>query len=198
MEEKNKKNTSGIEIVEEIRNFVEGECKKPTSHYGGEIFICHFMPMVEHAKNLAKNFPEADLEVIQLAAWLHDIGAIIKGRRDHHISGAEIAKAKLKEFNYPQEKIDKIKKCIFSHRGSQNINRISIEEQIIADADALSAFDNISGLFKAAIFHEHLNQTQARIEVRRKLMNSWQKLSPIAKKNIEHKYLAAMILLGEV
>ena len=184
-------------IIEEIKKFVEEECKKPSSHYSPEIFISHFIPMCEHAKNLAKNFEDADLEVIELAAWLHDIGSIIRGRKDHHITGAEIAETKLKELNYPPEKVEKVKKCIISHRGSQNIQRATVEEQIIADADSMSAFDNLSGLFMAAIFNEGMNQFQARQEVRRKLMNSWQKLSPAAKKNIEHKYLSAMILLGE-
>lgn len=185
------------EIIEIIKKFVEEECKKPTSHYGNEIFTCHFVPVREYSLDLAKNFENVDLEVLELAAWLHDIGSIIQGRENHHITGAEIAGKKLKELNYPAEKIEKVKQCIFSHRGSQEISRLSIEEQILADADALSAFDNISGLFKAAIFNEGFDQIKARIEVKKKLVNSWQKLSPMAKKMVEHKYLAAMILLGD-
>jgi uncharacterized protein len=191
MDEKN------LEIIEKIKNFVEEECKKPSSHYGYEIFIYHFQPVVAYSKDLAKNFSDVDLEVLELASWLHDIGSIIKGRENHHITGAEIAEQKLKELGYAEDKIQKVKLCILSHRGSKDITRKSVEEQILADADALSAFDNISGLFKAAIFHEGFDQYQARKEVRRKLVNSWQKLSPLAKKKIEHKYLAAMILLGE-
>jgi uncharacterized protein len=185
-------------IIARAREFVESECRKPTSHYGTEIFVCHFIPVREYALELAKTFSdsEADKEVLELAAWLHDIGSIIYGREDHHTTGARVAEEKLKEWNYPPEKIEKVKKCIFSHRGSQNVERLSIEEQIIADADALSAFDNISGLFKAAIFHEGFDQMKAKAEVRRKLQNSWQKLSPAARKMIEHKYLAAMILLA--
>lgn len=183
-------------IIEEMKKFVESECQKPTSHYGAVVFPSHFAPVHYYAKMLAEKLG-ADVEVVELAAWLHDIGSIMKGRKDHHITGAEIAEQKLREFGYPEEKIQKVKRCILSHRGSQNLSRASVEEQIIADADALSAFDNISGLFEAAIFHEGFNQIQARIEVRRKLINSWQKLSPDAKKIIEHKYLAAMILLGD-
>ena len=192
----NEKTDSHEEIIEKVKKFVEEECKKPTSHYGSEIFIYHFAPMHSYAKKLAEQL-NADIEVVELAAWLHDIGSIMRGRKDLHITGAEIAEKKLRELGYPENKIEKVKKCILNHRGSVNIQKESAEEQIIADADALSAFDNISGLFEAAIFHEGFNQMQARIEVRRKLTNSWQKLSPIARKMVEHKYLAAMILLGE-
>jgi len=183
-------------IIEKVREFVESECKKPTSHYGEEIYPCHFIPVVHYSKLLAKKIG-ADEEIVELASWLHDIGSVMRGRKDHHITGSEIAEAKLRELGYPEERIEKVKKCILSHRGSQNVQRLTKEEQVLADADALSAFDNISGLFKAAIFHEGFNQVQARSEVRRKLLNSWQKISPEAKRLIEHKYLAAMILLGD-
>lgn len=186
-------------IVDKAREFVESECKKPESHYGYEVFICHFVPMHSHAKNLAQNSPvdlKVDLEVVELAAWLHDIGSVIKGRENHHITGAQIAEEKLKEWGYSSDKIEKVKQCIFSHRGSQSIKREFPEAQIIADADALSAFDNISGLFKAAIFDEGMSQIYAKSSVKEKIVNSWAKLSPHAKKFIEHKYHAAMILLS--
>lgn len=182
------------EIVEKVRAFVEEESKKPGAHYGYECFICHFVPMVEHAKNLAKE-EKADLEVVELAAWLHDIGSVMCGRKDHHITGMAIAENKLKEFGYDSAKIEKIKECVFCHRGSQGLAKPSIEAQIIADADALSAFDNISGLFRAAIYDENMTQMEAKKSVKDKLANSWNKLSPKAKRFIQHKYLSAMILL---
>jgi len=182
-------------IIEAVKKFVEEECKKEGSHYSYEIYFCHFIPMVAHAKNLAKAYKDADVEVIEIAGWMHDIGSVKLGRKDHHITGARIAEEKLKEWGYPPEKIEKIKECILSHRGSQNLKRKTIEAQIIADADTISAFDNISGLFKAAIFNEGLNQIQAKASVKQKLLNSWEKLSEKSKDFIRPKYEAAMILL---
>ena len=87
--------------------------------------------------------------------------------------------------------------CIYCHRGSQNISRDHLKEaQIVAEADTLSAFDNLSGLFKAAVFHEGLDQINAKASVKKKLVNSWNKLSPIAQELIRTKYEAAMILLS--
>jgi HD superfamily phosphodiesterase len=183
-------------IIEEIKKFVEESCKSPSSHYGHEIFFCHFIPMVAHAKNLASMETNVDIEIVELAAWLHDIGSVTMGRRDHHITGAKIASEKLKELNLPKNKIEKIADCIYCHRGSQPIERKTKEAQIIADADTISAFDNLSGLFKAAVFHENLNQIQAKASVKQKLLNSWEKLSPKARNLIRPKYEAAMILLN--
>lgn len=182
-------------IVEKIRKFVEEECKKPTSKYGYEPFEFHFVPVVNYAMQLAERL-NADLEIIEIAAWLHDIGSIISGREDHHITGAKIAEDKLKEFDYPEDKIKKVKNCILNHRGSIGNNRESVEEKIVAEADVLSHFDCIGGLFKAAFIYEDLSQGDAQISVRQKLINSWNKLSRESKEIIKPKYDAAMLLLN--
>jgi len=184
-----------MDIIKEVKKFVENECKKPGSKYGYEPFSFHFIPMVNYAEKLADELG-GDKEVISLAAWLHDIGSIIHGREDHHITGAKIAGEKLKELQYPTEKIKLVKKCILNHRGSGQKERNSIEEQIIAEADAMSNFDNISGVFKAAFVYENKNQGEARDSVRQKLERKWKQLHfDNSKKIIKPKFEAAMLLL---
>jgi uncharacterized protein len=182
-------------IVEEIRKFVEEECKKPTSNYGYEPYLLHFVPTTKYAKILAEKL-NADIEIVEIAAWLHDIGSIIEGRENHHITSAKIAEEKLKEFNYPKEKIEMIKHCIIAHRGSRDIERKTIEAQIIADADGMAAFDRIEGLFRAALVYEGLNQIEARKSVKQKLINCYNKISFEAKEIIKPKFEAVMLLLN--
>ena len=184
-----------MNIIKEIKKIVEDECKKPSSKYGYEPFPFHFVPMVRHAKKLADELG-GDKEVILISAWLHDIGSIIHGRENHHITGAKIAEKKLKKLQYPAEKIELVKKCILNHRGSQQNARDSIEEQIIAEADAMSNFDNIAGIFKAAFIYENKNQGEAKDSVRRKLKRKWKQLHfDNSKKIIKPKFEAAMLLL---
>ncbi|MEK9155918.1 MAG: HD domain-containing protein [Patescibacteria group bacterium] len=186
-----------MNIVEEIKEFVRSECEKPGSKYGAEPFAYHFAPVVEYAAKLVDELG-GDREVVLLAAWLHDIGSIIEGRGNHHLSGARIAKQKLQELNYPPEKITQVVKCILNHRGSQASERGNIEEQIIAEADAMSAFDNFAGLFKAALVYEGKTQGEARDSVRQKLERKWQQLHfAKSKKIIEPKHKAAMLLLKD-
>ena len=181
-------------LIEEVRRFVEEESKKPTSVYGYESYEFHFIPMRNYAVKLAKKL-DADVEVVEISAWLHDIGSIINGRENHHQTGAEIAESKLKEFGYPLEKIKMVKYCILNHRGSIRNYRTSLEEKIISDADALSHFDNVAGLFNAA-FIEGLDEKQAMQSVLTKLTNSWNKLEfDESKEIIKPKYDAAKILL---
>lgn len=185
-----------MNTTEEVKKFVEEESLKPNSKYGYEPFVYHFVPTVKYAIELAEELG-ADKEVVEIAAWLHDIGSVIHGREDHHITGVRIAEEKLKELNYPKEKIEMVKKCILNHRGSQKNNPTSIEEKIIADADALSNFDNISGIFKAAFIYENLDQKEAKEAVRKKLENKWNQLNfKNSKKIIKPKYEAMLILLS--
>ena len=185
-----------MNIIEEVRNFVERESLKPGSKYGEEPFAFHFVPTVKYALELAEELG-ADKEVVEISAWLHDIGSVIYGREDHHLTGAKIAETKLKELNYPVEKIEIVKNCILNHRGSQKNNPTSIEEKIIADADALSNFDNIPGIFKAAFIYENLNQGEAKEAVRKKLENKWNQLNfENSKEIIKPKYEAIKILLS--
>jgi|SRR3989344_2979995 len=183
-------------VVEEIRRFVKEESEKPSARYGFEPYEFHLMPMRNYAVKLAKKL-NADAEIVEIAAWLHDIGSIINGRENHHIVGAEIAEQKLRELGYSFERVQRIKACILNHRGSVNNPRISLEEQIICDADAVSAFDNIGGLFKAAFIYEELNQKEAMKSVLSKLRRSWDKLSfQESRKIIKPKYEAAILLLS--
>ena len=181
--------------IEKIRRFVEEESRKPTAKYGYEPYEFHLIPMRNYAVGLAREL-RADLEIVEIAAWLHDIGSIIYGRENHHITGAEIAEKKLRELSYSSDKIEKVKQCILSHRGSNNLNGESLEAKIISDADALSNFDNIPGIFKAAFMYEGLDQREAKISAREKLQRKWDKLYfEKSRKLIKLKHEAAKLLL---
>jgi uncharacterized protein len=184
-----------MNIVNEIKKFVKSECKKPSSKYGYEPFSFHFKPMAEYAEKLTDQLG-GDKEIVLIAAWLHDIGSIIYGREDHHITGAKIAEEKLKELGYSDEKIELVKQCILNHRGSKHNERKSLEEKIIAEADVMSNFDNIAGIFKAAFVYENKTQGEARDSVRRKLERKWRQLHfENSKKIVKPKFEAAMLLL---
>ncbi len=184
------------ELVSLVRSFVESECKKPSANYGYELFTNHLVPMVRYADALSDKF-EVNKKVVLIASWLHDIGSIIYGRKDHHITGAKIAEDFLLKINYPSEKIDLIKRCILNHRGSIDNVRESLEEQIVAEADALSNFDNLEGLFKVAFVYEKLSQPEARISVREKLIRKFDQLKFEESKQLVKPKLDAVLLLLE-
>ncbi len=183
-----------MNVAEEVKKYVRKECKKDTNFFGISAYNHHFVSTVKYAKILAKK-TGADEEIVEIAAWLHDIASILGNYENHHITGAEHAEKILKKYNYPKEKIKKIKHCIKAHRGSKDIPRETVEAECIADADAMSHFDNISSLFYLALVARKLDTNQAKKFIKEKLERSWKKITPRAKAIIKPKYEAAMVLL---
>lgn len=166
------------EIIEEIKKYVKEEFEKPNAHYK-EAYKEHFLPVVKYSLKLAEK-RKADKEIVEIAAWLHDIGSIKGDPREHHILSSKIADDLLRSLNYPKEKIDKVKHCILAHRGSIPIKRETKEAQILADADALAHFDDIEGILKR-VFKNDKAGTLLKLE------RSYAKLSDDAKILVKDK-----------
>ena len=185
------------ELIEKVRLFVKSECDKPGANYS-TAYDLHFVSVSKIAVGLAEKF-SADVEIVEIAIWLHDIGSIMVGRDNHHITGAKIAAEKLRSFGYPEEKIDRVTECILNHRGSkENENeRLSIEAKIIAEADALDSFDNMSKQFLITLVYEKKSLEEAKASVLRKLKNKWNQLEfKESKDMVRSKYEAALVFLS--
>ena len=185
-----------MDMVKLAHQLVREECKKPTSHYAG-IYRNHIVPMVRIAQRLAREFG-ADQEIVGIAAWLHDIGSILLGRNFHQVTGAAIARVLLREWGYPEDKIRLVEGCILCHRGSDNGNEPkSLEERIVAQADALSAFYNISGLFRGVFVEEGKDEGEGGASVRNKLEGKYNQLTlPGTRESVQSHYEAFMLLIG--
>ena len=182
-------------MIERIKEQVKKECSDPSFKHHPWYWDYHILPVLDIALKLAERY-NADKKVIELAAYLHDIGKI-RGLESHAESGAKIAEEKLREFGCPEDKIQKVKHCVLSHRGSQLIEPETVEAKIVADADALAAFDHIHGPFMAAFVYEKRSQSSARDSVRQKYVNSWNKLNFQESKDIiKPKFEAIKLLLG--
>ena len=98
---------------------------------------------------------KADLEVLAVAAYLHDVGrfykAKTKGRVCHGEKGAEMAAAFLEPYNLPAEKRANIIHCIRSHRFRGNHEPQTLEAKILFDADKLDAIGAI-GVARTFLF----------------------------------------------
>lgn len=153
--------------------------------------------MVKWAEKLVDKIG-GDREVILVASWLHDIGSIIEGRENHHIAGAKIARKKLVELEFSEEKIKLVEKCILHHRGSRNDQRTTLEEQIVAEADVISNFDNIVGIINSALVYENKTEKEAKQEVLNKLERKWNQLHfQESRELVKPKLEAVRILFGE-
>ena len=175
-------------LKKEIKNRAESENNK----FGIGV-LYHIEAVVKNAEILANKY-NADKEVCIIAAWLHDIASITNYDlyEEHHIYGAKIADEILKNFKYDENKIEIVKNCILNHRGSIENKRLAKEEQIIADADAISHFDSIPSLLYLAYKEKSLSIEEGAKFVKNKLERSFNKLSDDSKIFYEEKFKNAM------
>ena len=79
----------------------------------------------------------ADIEVVEAAAWLHDICK--ESKDDHPQEGAKFAREFLPNTDFPPEKIKRVAQAIEKHMGLWRDKPLkNLEAQILWDADKLS------------------------------------------------------------
>lgn len=114
---------------------------------------------------------------------------------EHHVYGAKIAEDILNELNYEDEKMELVQKCVFNHRGSVNLEKLSKEELCVADADAISHFDSVPSLLYLAYVERKMNIEEGVKFVKAKLERSYNKLSDESKFFYKEKYERVMAVL---
>lgn len=182
-----KKELSAVVRAASVRN----------NHFGHGVWDYHILAVLKHSQTLGKMF-KADMEVLELAAILHDYAGIkdYKLYPDHHIHSGELAEKLLKKYNYPEEKIAHIKECIFSHRGSVRMRRRSIEAKILASADAMSHITEIADMFHLAFKIYGYDTADGAKWLKGKLLRSWAKTMPTGRELVWADYEAAMKIIN--
>ena len=101
------------------------------------------------------NVEGADWVVLEIAAYLHDVGRPIqdesKGNVCHAEKGAEIAKTLMREYPISQDRKENIIHCILSHRFRGNRLPKTREARVLFDADKLDAIGAV-GIARAFLF----------------------------------------------
>ncbi|NJE25351.1 HD domain-containing protein [Thermococcus sp. MV5] len=131
-------NNASLELIRKAEqfaiNFFEREGTHGFSHVKRVFNLCLHLGKDEGA----------DLEVLALAALLHDIARPLEDRgivEDHAKESAKIARRFLSSFGYP--KIEEVVHAIEAHRFSKPPEPKTIEAKILSDADKLDAIGAI-------------------------------------------------------
>jgi uncharacterized protein len=97
----------------------------------------------------------ADLEVLTLAAVLHDIGRGEEDRSNgavcHSQSGVRLARGILKRHGVPERTAARVLHCIGTHRFRKKAGRRSLEAKVLFDADKLDSI-GATGIGRAFLF----------------------------------------------
>lgn len=96
----------------------------------------HVTTVVRLAKRLAK-LTKADKEIVEAAAWLHDVRKSSQG--NHALAGAEFARLYLPKTDFPAKKVECVAHAIEVHMGLWRDEPLTdLEAMVLWDADKLS------------------------------------------------------------
>jgi len=128
------------EKYQKIKKIAEEDLKECDAGHD----INHVLRVYDLCLKLTQGLKGVDLEILQLAALLHDIGGPKElrdktGKVCHARESAKMAQKILKNLKYPQEKIDKVIHCILAHRHRTGVKPETKEAKILFDADRLDA-----------------------------------------------------------
>ncbi|OIO76249.1 phosphohydrolase [Candidatus Gracilibacteria bacterium CG_4_9_14_0_2_um_filter_38_7] len=114
----------------------------------------HTQRVLTLARHIAK-LEGADIEIVEIATILHDIGRSAqdksKGKVCHAELGANMAEKILQSFEVPDDKIQKIIHCIGTHRFRGNNFPETLEAKVLFDADKLDGIGAV-GIGRAFLF----------------------------------------------
>lgn len=136
-----------MDIINRAREFVSQVLEDEPS--------THDMSHIERVESMCIRIQESeggDLEVLRLAALLHDVGVV----KEHQLGGnhaeysAQIAREFLSAANADEGLIDHVEACITTHRFSRGLKADSIEAQILQDADRIDALGAV-GIFRSLV-----------------------------------------------
>ena len=118
-------------LLEKVREFVRehlrGERVSGLDHAERVLFWC---------ERLGEALG-ADLEVLRLAALLHDVAVPTAGRERHFEEGARMAEELLSELGLPREKVEAVASAIRAHSTFGGPEPETLEEKVLFDADRL-------------------------------------------------------------
>lgn len=182
-------------IIEQVRN----ELLKRNKEYiekvdSYDFWLNHIKFVVDEALKLASVY-DADKEIVELGALLHDIALVsnVGTKPDHHINGAQIAEEILTNLKYPQDKKERVMKCVLHHRSSKNAE--NIEELCVCDGDILAHFDNIPNAFVVGVKKHNFSKPE---QFKVWLEKDFNDLSDRTKETFKYKYENIMnVLFGE-
>ena len=174
------------EIINRSNSFEE-QTKGTKDEYN--IYREHIQYVYKYVCLLSKD-KDVDHEVLELSALLHDVAMTDKSldRSKHNEYGSEIAEKLLRENDYPEEKVQFVKKCILNHSSKRAEYRTTEEEKILVDADGLSHFDSISNLYNLAHNVMDLNDEDTIKFIQDKLTRDYNEISDELKYLVKDKY----------
>lgn len=146
------------QIVKQVKDYVVKVLNQQLPEDITYHSINHTMDVVASVNEIAakQGMDEVSVEILNIAAWFHDIG-YIKGYDNHEVKSAEIAKDYLSKMGCPQDVIEKVVGCIMATQMPQSPKNDL--EQVLCDGDLMHLADD-NYFQKADLLHKEIEKTR--------------------------------------
>lgn len=181
-------------MTDKIAELVNNECAG--SYFGPAFFDEHLAVVADCAARLAAPLG-ADVEIVTLAAWLHDLAAVRDPANQpaHARLGAELVPKVLAPYQYERALVDQVSRAVASHTLPLAPGSASPEEVCLSQADAVAQMTRPFYWFYFATSVRGLDYAHAKIWLANLLTTKWEGLAPPARRLVGDRCKAAMELL---
>jgi uncharacterized protein len=180
-------------LLDEIKNYVYQETQQNSNALGPSFYQEHLDVVSTYGKQLAEQL-NANMEIVELSAYLHDISAVqdFSTLPNHAAASAEIGKDFLKQHGYPADLVIQVQQAILAHSTPLPIGEGRPEAVCLSNADAMSQITNPVYWLYFAFSIRRLDFEQGRAWLMERVETNWGKLIQPAKELIETKYNEAV------
>ncbi len=132
---------TGHEMPEIMRSKLRALSQQYLAGARGAHQFDHTLRVVANVISLAKNYPDIDQELLEAAAWLHDIGRGISHKKGqgHAAASAKVTSKLGPELGFTGVRLKTLCAAIADHSFSAGRVPESLEGKLLQDADRLDA-----------------------------------------------------------
>jgi len=184
-------------MIADIREFVRTACQQTQNVLGPSFFDQHLVVVAECATRLAERL-SADEEVVELAAYLHDISAVLDPATlpDHPRQSAVFASRVLLGRGYTEGVAREVAHAIASHSDPLAIGSASPEEVCLSNADAVARILRPAYWMYFAFNIRKYGFEEGRQWLRSLIEKQWRALIEPAREFVGNRYATALELLA--
>ena len=184
-------------IVADICKFAQQACQRDENIFSPSFFDQHLSVVAGCAASLAERLG-ADLEVVELAAYLHDISAVFDPATmpNHPRQSADLATQILLQHGYPEGRARTVGLTIASHSNPLPLGSARPEEVCLSNADAVARILRPAYWMYFAFGVRKCGFEEGRQWLRELIEKQWRMLIEPAKELAGNQYRATLELLA--
>lgn len=176
-------------ILDQIRGEVRALCQEPGNVLAPGFYDGHLARVARYGLELADALA-ADREIVELAAWLHDISAVLDFATlpAHAAASADRAAAMLAAHGYPDARVAAVADAVRRHTRPLQVSEGTPEEVALSNADAMAQIAAPDYWLYFAFRIRNLGYAEGRSWYEALVRRNWEAIVPQARAILEPRY----------